>query len=67
MPEPALVKLPKNKGVFLYNATKNGNTISIVSDLKINQSTFSITEYPNLKKFYEMVADKNQELVVLKR
>jgi len=67
LPEPMMVRLPDGKGQFLYNVSQSANTISVVSDLKISGTDFGINEYPALKAFFQMVVDKNQELIVLSK
>lgn len=67
LPEPARINLPNKKGSFSYLVNKNGNTIIINSTTKINSTSFGIDEYPQLRQFYQMIADKNNELVVLSR
>ncbi|MDX1629691.1 MAG: DUF3858 domain-containing protein, partial [Fulvivirga sp.] len=67
LPEPALIKLPQQGGSFTFNVSQSGNMISVVSDLKIDQTMFSQKDYPALKQFYQMVADKNQEVIILKK
>jgi len=65
LPEPTMVRLPDNKGSFVYNVNQNGSIINVVSQLKLSTTDFSVQEYSFLKKFYQMVADKNQEMIVL--
>jgi len=65
VPEPARVNLPDKKGVFSYRVTNAPDKITIISDVKVNQSIFGANDYGYLKQFYQMVTDKNQELVVL--
>ncbi len=67
LPEPALVKLPDGQGTFTFNLSQAGNTINVISDVKINKTDFSINDYPLLKQFYQIVAEKNQEMIVLKK
>ena len=67
LPEGANVALPNQGGSFVYNVSQTGNMISIVSQVNINQTYFTPNEYPALKQFYQIVTDKNQELVVLSK
>lgn len=66
LPEPTMLALPENGGRFSYNATQLGKAISIVSKFKLNQTTFTPDEYLGLKQFYDLVAKKNTEMIVLK-
>ncbi|MEP2773135.1 MAG: DUF3857 domain-containing protein [Fulvivirga sp.] len=67
LPEPMMIKLPDDKGHFLFNISHTANMISVISDLKISGTEFGINEYPTLKAFFQMVVDKNQELIVLSK
>jgi len=67
LPEASAFRLPENKGSFVFNVVQNGNTINVVSELKVTAVDFSTNDYPALKRFYQMVADKNQELIVLSK
>ncbi|RED92822.1 DUF3858 domain-containing protein [Marinoscillum furvescens] len=67
LPEPTVVTLPENSGKFMYTATINGNTISIMSSLRLQRTMYAPNEYAYLKSFYQLMADKNNELIVLKK
>ncbi|MEQ9166329.1 MAG: DUF3858 domain-containing protein, partial [Fulvivirga sp.] len=67
LPQPAAFRLPENGGSFSYNVSQNGDKISVISTFNLSKSYFSVTEYPTLKQFYQLVADKNQEIITLKK
>lgn len=67
LPEATIVKLPAEQGEFSYNVSQTGNKISIVSKVSINNTVFSVAEYATLKEFYELIANKHQEPIVLKK
>jgi hypothetical protein len=67
LPQPAAFRLPENGGSFSYNVSQNGDKISVISTFNLSKSYFSVTEYPTLKQFYQLVADKNQEVITLKK
>ena len=67
LPKPAVVKLPDNGGTFIYNTQLTGNTINVVSKYSINKLDFSPDEYSLLSQFFKIMAEKNNELVVLKK
>lgn len=67
LPQPAAFRLPENGGSFSYNISQNGNKISITSTFSLSKNYFSVTEYPTLKQFYQLVADKNQEIITLSK
>ncbi len=67
MPEPLAIALPENAGKFMYNASKVGNFINVVNQFTINKSVFVQQEYPALKEFYNIIVDKQKEMIVLKK
>jgi len=67
LPQPSIVKLGNNGGQFIYSASRLGNNITIVSNLQLKQKDFSAEEYPHLKQFFQLMADKNNEAIVLKK
>ncbi len=67
LPEQQRIVLPKNGGSFTFSCGKNGNLVTVVSQVRIIQNVFTPAEYPVLKQFYQIIADKNQEPVVLSR
>ncbi|MEQ8473436.1 MAG: DUF3857 domain-containing protein [Marinoscillum sp.] len=66
-PEAANVALPDKAGRFLYSVNQMGNTLNIMSTFKLDRTDFSAQDYPMLKQFYQIVADKNNEMVVIKK
>ena len=67
LPQPAAFRLPENGGSYSYNVSQSGDKISVVSTFNLSKSYFSIAEYPTLKQFYQLVADKNQEIITLSK
>lgn len=67
IPEPANVALPENAGRFLYSINQLGNTLNVMSNFKLTKTDFSPQEYPMLKQFYQLAADKNSEMIVIKK
>ncbi|VXD19825.1 conserved hypothetical protein [Marinoscillum sp. 108] len=67
LPESGVFKLQSNDGSFIYSTNQVGNTINLVGIFKISKTEFNPNEYQNLKQFYQLVTDKNQELIVLNR
>jgi Transglutaminase-like superfamily len=65
VPESILIKLPDNNGIFEYRAEIIGNKVHILSHFKLNKLEYSLTDYPQLKEFFQMMVDKNNEYVVL--
>lgn len=67
LPEPAIIKLPNNGGSYMFNIVQNGQSINIMTDLKLNQTDFAPQEYPALKQFFSLMVEKNNSLIVLKK
>ncbi|MFA0964033.1 DUF3858 domain-containing protein [Roseivirga sp. BDSF3-8] len=66
-PQPQQVTLPNNGGSYTYQIMQNGNMVQVVSKLNLNQLAFPPNEYPNLRKFYEMIIAKQAETIVLQK
>ncbi len=66
-PEPAVIALPEKGGRFTYAIQQSGNTVSISSVVSLSKTDYSSMEYPYLKQFYQMVAEKHDEIIVLKK
>ncbi|SNS81564.1 Transglutaminase-like superfamily protein [Ekhidna lutea] len=67
IPEATAIALPNGGGRFVYTVQKNGNRVTILSQFLLKQTIFSAEEYPVLKQFYQLMADKNSEPVVLQK
>ncbi len=66
-PKSKIMSLPGSAAKYLYNVVQTGNSISISSNLTINQSLFTQDEYPNLREFYNQMVAKQAEQIVLKK
>ncbi len=67
IPEPMIVKLPEGNGSFHFQVHRAGQHLTINSVMKINKSIFSPLEYDALKKFFQFVIDKQNDVIVLKQ
>ena len=67
LPESKILMLPEKGARYLYNVSKVGNTINIMSNLSVNKSIFNQEEYPNLREFYNQIVAKQAEMIVLKK
>ena len=56
-----------NEGEFTFIVSGAGNQLMLKCDMKIQQTIFPSNDYPDLKKFYEMVVSKMAEQVVLSK
>lgn len=66
-PKNAIVTLPDNAGKFVYTINHSGNTISCISKTNINRAVFLVNEYALLKEFFNQMAAKHSEQIVLKK
>lgn len=68
VPEQIKASLPNNGGQFVYmvNAPRPG-FLQVTMRIVINQLYFAPNEYDALKNFFDMVAEKQQEQLVLKK
>ncbi|PKP27907.1 MAG: hypothetical protein CVU06_00665 [Bacteroidetes bacterium HGW-Bacteroidetes-22] len=67
LPKPAVVVLPEKGGRFTYNILQNGNTITVISLINLNQTVFLPQEYDNIKAFFNQIITKQAESIILKR
>lgn len=68
LPAPARITLPNNGGKIQFSCGKTSDTqLQIVLKMNINQLEFSPEEYPALRQFFEVVADKVQFQMALKK
>ncbi len=65
IPESILFKLKDDAGAFSFIVHQNGSFIRIESEVSINRSVFSASDYYNLKKFYNSIVEKQNETIVL--
>jgi len=65
LPESTAFALGDNVGSFKYHIDQIGNRLQISMELSINQPVISSQEYGNLKKFFQLLIDKENEKVVL--
>ena len=65
MPESFMATLPEDAAKFEYRTDILGNQIQITSHLQINKLNFQSEDYPDLKKFFDLIVAKHTELVEL--
>ncbi|MEZ4962682.1 MAG: DUF3857 domain-containing protein [Saprospiraceae bacterium] len=67
LPEPINLSLPNEGGSFKFQMEQQGMGIQLVSTVQINQLHHSPEEYIGLRNFFDQVAEKMGEQLVLKR
>ncbi len=55
------------KGSFAYNISHFGNKIQLMYDFKMNETYFSVLDYPSFKTFTDKAFHKQQEQIVLSK
>lgn len=67
LPESSKMSTSDGKISMLYFITRQGNQVSIKYTFSINQLLYSPENYGELKKFWELLAEKNNAMMVLKK
>jgi len=67
LPAPARVNLPNNGGKMTFNCSKNATGIQVILKMNIAKTSFGPEEYSALRQFYEIVAEKTQVQLALKK
>jgi hypothetical protein len=67
LPKPASVSLPNNAGKLMYNIGNDGKRLTVQCRISINQIMFLPEDYASLRNFFNIVAEKLSQSVVLKK
>jgi hypothetical protein len=68
LPKQMVVKLDEKESAFFeYRITASGSTISLRSRVKIDRTVFANEEYENLREFFNMIVNKQNEQIVFKK
>ncbi|KKL15186.1 hypothetical protein LCGC14_2508110, partial [marine sediment metagenome] len=67
LPESAVVNLFDTMGTFSYRVNKSPAGIQVLCEQSINTPMMGPEKYQELKKFYSMILEKEQEKVVLSK
>lgn len=67
LPQPAIVSLPDNGGIYRFNSSQAGKSLMISIQFELNKLFYSVEEYPLIQQFYDIVSKKNNEIIVLSR
>ena len=67
IPQSAKLTTKDGKLIMLYYIRQQGNQITLQYSFQQKQMLFAPQNYPDMKQFWESVAEKNQELIVLKK
>jgi hypothetical protein len=67
VPQSTLLKLPQNTAELRFLCNTKGQTVQIQATVSINKTTFTESEYLDLKTYYTMVIEKINDGIVLKK
>jgi hypothetical protein len=66
-PSDVSVTLGNGGGKFEYTCGVNGNDIEINQNFTVTQTFFPLSEYSQLREFYEKMIRKDAEMIILKK
>jgi hypothetical protein len=67
LPKSAAVSLPNNAGRLVYTINSVGNKLMVQCRISINQVLFLSNDYASLRNFFNIIAEKLSQSVVLKK
>lgn len=66
-PKPISIELENGKGQFTYMVNKANQSLIISTILRINKSIFLPNEYNELRKFFSLINELKEEIIVIKK
>ena len=67
LPQSMNLQTEDRQGFCRYNIQQNNNMITVTYSFAFNKLLHLIDEYKGVKAFWEMIAEKNNEILVLKK
>lgn len=67
IPEAIAYSLGENEGSFKYVASQRGSIIQVSTEFTISQAFISSEKYGDLKKFFQLMIEKQNEKIVLSK
>ena len=67
LPKAAKITLPNDGGTYIYSCSLNNNQVQFNVRIHIKQLHYPQEEYKNIKDFFDLIASKQAEQIVLKR
>lgn len=67
LPKPIVITTEDGQGKCRYNISQQGNRLATTYTFSSNKLLYLPSEYPGLKRFWETIAEKNNEMIVLKK
>ncbi len=66
IPKSIVARTPDGKMKYTYSINMLGNNITLTTIFSVNKTLFLPDEYQSLKEFYNLIVDKQNELIVLR-
>lgn len=66
-PKQTNITLPNKSASFLYKLNTSGKIIQVQIKYYLNRTFYRADEYANLKKFFELISEKCNEKIILKK
>ncbi len=67
VPENAVFSLPNSDGRYTYTVNQMGDQLNVISKFEIKKRMFLPDEYEALRAFYDLIIEKQNEQMVLKK
>ncbi len=67
IPKPIATKMPDGSAVFRYSIQLAGNEIRLASQIQFKKAVYNSEEYATLKEFFNVVVDKHNQQVVIRK
>jgi len=67
LPQSMNIQTEDKLGFCRYNIKQTGNAVAVTYSFTLNKLLYLASEYKGVKAFWEMVAQKNNEILVLKK
>ena len=68
LPEPAKISLPEDAGKISFSCSKsNAQMVQLQLKMNLSRPRFAAEDYPTIRKFFDLTAEKTQLQLVLKQ
>ncbi|WP_347923787.1 transglutaminase domain-containing protein [Pontimicrobium sp. SW4] len=65
IPKPIQVAMPNNYGTYFYRISRQGGNLQVIVKFKVNEPIIHIEYYEELKEFFKLRINKENEKVIL--
>jgi transglutaminase-like putative cysteine protease len=67
IPDPIKVSMPNNFGSYYYRVSVNGGNLQVLTKFEVNVPIIPLKYYEELKEFFKIRVEKENEKVILRR